>query len=200
VTLIAGRRAWLLAAVFVHVLALPALPAAAAEFELATLMEMLAAVPTSKDSFTETKHSAVLSTPLVLKGTLAYTRPDRLEKSVLAPYEERIVVAGGSVTIENRSLKQPRTFSLASSAPLSALVESMRATLAGDRAALERHYRVLLEGKAEAWTMTLAPLEKKLVSMVKRIQIGGARERLKRIEVEEASGDRSVMLIGPDAP
>lgn len=196
--LIAGRRALLLAAVLVPTLALPPLPARAADFELPALMELLAAVPASKDSFSETRHSAVLSAPLLLKGTLAYTRPDRLEKQVLAPYEERTVVAGNSVTMENRALQQSRTFSLASSSPISAFVESMRATLAGDRAALERHYRVQLEGKAEAWTMSLVPRGKKLASLVKRIQIAGARERLKRIEVEEASGDRSVMLISPE--
>ena len=193
----AGRRALLLAAMVVPVLVLPA---RAADFELPALMELLAAVPSSRDSFSETKHSAVLSAPLLLKGTLAYTRPDRLEKSVLAPYEERTVVAGNSVTVENRTLQQSRTFSLSSSSPVSAFVESMRATLAGDRAALERHYRVQLGGKAESWSMTLVPREKKLASLVKRIQIGGARERLRRIEVEEASGDRSVMLIGPETP
>ena len=76
----------------------------------------------------------------------------------------------------------------------------MRATLAGDRAALERHYSVQLEGQPEAWTLTLMPREQKLASLVKRIQIAGVRERLKRIEVEEASGDWSVMLISSESP
>ena len=187
----------LLAAVFVQVLAAPA---QAADFELPSLMGLLAAVAESRDSFTETRHSAVLSTPLVLKGTLAYARPDRLEKNVLAPYEERTVVSGNSVTMENRTLQQNRTFSLASSSPISAFVESIRATLAGDRAALERHYHVKLEGTAEGWTMTLVPRDRKLASLVKSIQMAGARERLKRIEVAEASGDRSVMLISPEKP
>jgi len=175
-------------------------PACAAEFELAALMDMLAAVPSEKDSFTETKQSALLSEPLVLKGSLVYARPDRLEKNVLAPYEERTVIAGNSVTIDNRTLKQKRTFSLAASGAISALVESMRATLAGDRAALERHYSVQLEGRADAWTLSLAPREPKLAAMVKRIQIAGVRERVKRIDIEEASGDRSVMLIGAEQP
>lgn len=175
-------------------------PACAAEFDLAALMEMLAGVASAKDDFTETKHSALLSTPLVLKGSLVYARPDRLEKIVLAPYEERTVIAGNSVTIENRTLKQTRTFSLASSAAVSALVESMRATLAGDRATLERHYSVQLDGRAEAWRLGLAPRERKLAAMIKRIQISGVRERVKRIEIEEASGDRSVMLIGAEQP
>jgi len=187
----ARRHALLLAAAL-------AWPAFAAEFELAALMDMLAAVPGAKDSFTETRHSALLNAPLVLKGSLVYARPDRLEKNVLAPYEERTVIAGNSVTIENRALKQKRTFSLTSSAAISALVESMRATLAGDRAALERHYSIQLEGRAEAWTLNLSPREQKLAAMVKRIQIAGVRERVKRIEIEEGGGDRSVMLIGSD--
>jgi len=175
-------------------------PALAAEFELPALMEMLASVAGAKDNFTETRHSAMLNAPLVLKGSLVYARPDRLEKNVLAPYEERTVIDGNSVTIDNRTLKQKRTFSLASSGPVSALVESMRATLAGDRAALERHYSVQLDGRADAWTLSLAPREPKLAAMIKRIQIAGVRERVKRIEIEEASGDRSVMLIGADQP
>ncbi len=180
--------------------ALLAGPARAADFELGALMELLAAVPAAKDTFTETRTSAVLNAPLVLKGTLAYVRPDRLEKEVLAPYKERTVISGNSVTIENRALKQTRTFSLASSATVSALVESMRATLAGDRASLERHYTIQLEGRPEAWTITLVPREQKLAAHVKRILIAGARERLKRVEVEEATADRSVMLISPDQP
>jgi hypothetical protein len=59
---------------------------------------------------------------------------------------------------------------------------------------------VQLEGKAQAWTMTLVPRETKLASLVTRVRIAGARERLQRIEVDEASGDRSVMLISPEQP
>ena len=173
---------------------------AAADFELPALMAMLAGVASSKDSFTESKGSALLSAPLVLKGTLAYARPDRLEKHVLSPYEEKTVIAGNFVTIENRTLKQKRSFSLSSSATVAALIESMRATLAGDAATLERHYRTQVEGTRDAWLLTLLPREEQLAGVVTRIQIAGTRERVKRIEVEEHSGDRSIMLIGPDSP
>ena len=171
-------------------------PARAADFELGALMELLAAVPAAKNSFTETRHSALLSAPLVLKGTLQYARPDRLEKSILSPYEERTVISGASVTIENRTLKQSRSFSLSSSVAASALVESIRATLAGDRASLERHYIVKLEGKPDDWLLGLTPREPRLAALVKAVRIAGALERLKSVEVDEASGDRSQMLIG----
>ena len=180
--------------------ALLALPASAAELEIPALMSMLASVTSAKDSFTESKRSAMLSGPLVLKGTLIYARPERLEKHVHSPYEESTVIAGSSVTIENRTLKQKRDVSLSSSPTALALIEGMRATLAGDSSALERHYRIQLEGSQDAWLLTLLPREEKLAALVTRIRIAGARERLRRIEIEERSGDQSVMRIGPEAP
>ena len=67
-------------------------------------------------------------------------------------------------------------------------------------ATLERHYRTQVEGTRDAWLLTLLPREEQLAGVVTRIQIAGTRERVKRIEVEEHSGDRSIMLIGPDSP
>ncbi|HLX81957.1 MAG TPA: LolA-related protein [Burkholderiales bacterium] len=179
-------------------LAAPSTPAA--DLDLPALMAMLAAVPAAKESFTESKRSALLSAPLVLKGTLVYGRPDRLEKHVLSPYQETTVIAGGAVTIENRGLKQKRSFTLSSSSAITALIEGMRATLAGDAPALERHYRIRLEGAPDSWLLTLTPRDEKLAGLVTSIRIAGARERLKRIEIDEGSGDQSVMLIGPEAP
>jgi outer membrane lipoprotein-sorting protein len=180
--------------------ALLALPVRAADLDLAGLMALLAAVPSATEAFTESKRSALLSAPLVSKGRLVYARPDRLEKHVLSPYEEKTVISGDAVRIENRSLKQKRSFALSSSSVVTALVEGMRATLAGDAPALERHYAVRLEGTLDAWLLTLTPRDEKLAGLLAQIRIAGARERLKRIEVEESSGDASVMLIGPATP
>jgi outer membrane lipoprotein-sorting protein len=180
--------------------ALWTLPAYAANFDLASLMTLLAGVTTSTESFVESKQSALLNAPLVLKGRLVYGRPDRLEKHVLSPYEETTIIAGSMVTIENRKQKQRKSFNLSASMPAAALIEGMRATLAGDVPALERHYGIQLEGTQDAWLLTLTPRDEKLTGLVARIRIAGARERLKRIEIDESSGDQSVMLIGPSSP
>ncbi|MFY9314716.1 MAG: LolA-related protein [Burkholderiales bacterium] len=180
--------------------ALWTLPASATDLDLADLMALLAGVASATDSFIESKQSALLSAPLILKGKLIYGRPDRLEKHVLSPYEEYTVIAGGAVSIENRTLKQKKYFNLSSSTSAAALIEGMRATLAGDVPALERHYGVRLEGSQDAWLLTLTPRDEKLTALVTRIRIAGARARLKRIEVDESSGDQSVMLIGPATP
>lgn len=180
--------------------ALWSLPARPANFDLASLMALLAGVTTATDSFVESKQSALLRAPLVLKGRLVYGRPDRLEKYVLSPYEETTIIAGNVVTVENRKQKQKKTFNLSASTSAAALIEGMRATLAGDIPALERHYAIQLEGSQDAWLLTLVPRDEKLAGLVARIRIAGARERLKRIEVDEGSGDQSVMLIGPATP
>ena len=95
-------------------------------------------------------------------------------------------------------LDRPRAQSRALPAP--ALPEGLRATLAGDAPALERHYRIRLEGSQDSWLLTLTPRAEKLAGLVTQIRIAGARARLKRIEVDESSGDQSIMLIGPQPP
>ena len=74
---------------------------------------------------------------------------------------------------------------------LGALVESVRATLAGDRAQLERHYRVKFSGAREAWQLQLAPRAAQLRAHVESIALSGAGARLQRIEVLESGGDSS---------
>jgi len=167
-----ARLAWLL------LVALWVPSVRAVDLELANLMALLAGVTTSSDSFVESRKSALLSAPLVLKGRLVYGRPDRLEKHVLSPYDESTVVNKQIVSIENRTLKQKRSFNLSASMPATAMVEGMRATLAGDVPTLERHYDIRLEGSQEAWLLTLTPRDAKLTEIVSKIRIAGVRERL----------------------
>jgi hypothetical protein len=78
---------------------------------------------------------------------------------------------------------------------LRALVESARATLAGDRALLERHYRVQFSGPRDAWRLQLVPRDAQVRGYVESITLSGAAARVQRIETLESSGDRSVMTI-----
>ena len=60
---------------------------------------------------------------------------------------------------------------------LAAFIDSIRGTLAGDRKALERNYRLSLEGTAEHWTLQLLPVDEKMQAVVKRIRIAGVARR-----------------------
>lgn len=169
--------------------------APAAEPALAEVMRAFAGVQSARARFTETKQVALLKAPLVLTGTLTYQRPDRLEKHVLTPYDERIAIAGTEISVDNKSRARTQTFSAASNPTLQALIESLRATLAGDLPALERHFAVAFEGSADEWTIALVPRDAGTLALISRIRLAGTGSRLARIDIDEAGGDRSQMTL-----
>ena len=77
------------------------------------------------------------------------------------------------------------------------LVESLRATLAGDLDALTRTYSVALTGNVARWRLTLRPLDASVAPLVERIEIGGAQAQVGTVEIFQPDGDRSVMTITP---
>ncbi|MGH8581263.1 MAG: LolA-related protein [Gammaproteobacteria bacterium] len=164
------------------------------------LMRLLAQVPRSEAGFEETRFMSMLSEPLKLSGTLSYVRPDHLEKSVRSPYRERLTVTGDRLSLEAGAASEPRVLSLSEQPLLRALVEGVRATLAGDLASLERHYRVTLEGTLGHWVLSLHPRLAETQALLAWVRIDGQRERIIGLEVQEASGDRSVMRIVTRSP
>jgi hypothetical protein len=156
-------------------------------------MELMAQVPAREDRFTETKTMAVLSKPLILTGTLAYSRPDRVEKHVLTPYEEHLVVQGDQLTLSNKD--GTKRIGVKSHPLIWSFVEAIRASLAGEVAALRRFYHIKVEGTPREWSLTLRPLDPQAASYLSSIRLRGRGNHLVLVEVDEAGGDRSVMAI-----
>jgi len=177
------------------VLALMLFPAIshAADWDIDQLMRGLAQTRASHARFVETKSIAMLDQPVESSGELFYSAPDRLEKRTLKPRRETMLVNGGALLIE-RGRKKHR-LQLQDYPELAAFIDSIRGTLAGDRAALERNYKLSLDGSATRWTLQLLPTNKKMQAVVKHIRITGAREGVSSVEVTQTDGDSSVMLI-----
>jgi len=190
--MISGVRSWL------ALLALAAAPSFGQGWNLDALMAEMAAVPASRTRFVETRHLAMLTQPLELRGSLSYERPHRLVKHVETPFDELLTVDGEALSLVNKTKGEKRSLSLREQPALGALVESVRATLAGDRAQLERHYRVQFSGRRDAWRLHLVPRTTAVRAHVESITVSGAAARPQRIEVLESSGDRSVMTIVHD--
>jgi hypothetical protein len=171
------------------------LPAAAQEepWDFARLMSELAQVQTSRARYSEVKRVALLQKPLQLSGTLFYARPARLEKRQTLPFEEVISVDGGWLTVEREG--KTRRIALQNAPLVAALVESLRATLAGDGAELERLYSVRVQGTRRRWTLALTPRESEVAGVVKSVGISGSGSRIVRLEILEPGGDGSVMTI-----
>lgn len=168
-------------------------PAVLAAWDIQQLMDALAQNRSSQASFVEKKTIAMLERPVESSGELFYSAPDHLEKRTLKPKPESMVIKGGDLLIERG--RQKHRLQLEAYPELAAFIDSIRGTLAGDRQALERNYRLSLEGTAERWALQLLPLGDKMLAVVQRIRITGVRDQVRSIEITQTDGDSSVMSI-----
>jgi hypothetical protein len=162
------------------------------------LMRELATVRSARARFTERKYLKMLDRPIESSGTLAYDAPSRLEKLTLAPKRERMLVEQDKVTLETGPQPKRRVLSVTDYPLLRAFIESIRATLAGDRATLERYYRASFDGGAGRWQLLLEPADAKTRAVVRVIRITGSGGEIGTVEVEQSDGDRSVMTMVRD--
>jgi hypothetical protein len=182
-------------------------PAAAASqpgdsgaWDVRRLMQDLRQIKTDKTRFVERRQIAILNEPLESSGTLIYVAPARLEKHTLLPRQESLVLERDRLTLENKARSQRRTFALQDYPVMWALVESIRSTLAGDLATLNRFYQVSLDGGERQWRLTLKPADPRMQDAVSEIRIGGSHSRIGTVEIIESNGDRALMTIVRDAP
>jgi hypothetical protein len=160
---------------------------------LDALMPTLAQNSGGRASFNEKKFIALLDKPVESSGELVYVRPDHLEKNTLRPRPEYLTLDRGTLSIERRGQKQ--SLQLNDYSELAAFIESIRGTLAGDRNALERVYRLYLGGSSAHWTLLLLPSSPEMAATISQIKVTGEGAQLRSIEIQQADGDRSVMTI-----
>jgi outer membrane lipoprotein-sorting protein len=169
------------------------LSAQAAQFTVGELMGALANNKHGAATFTEKKYISILDRPVESSGGLLFVPPARLEKRTLKPKVETLVLDGDVLTVERQL--QRHVLQLKDYPEVAAMIESIRATLAGDRKALERVYDLSLEGSSDRWTLALTPLDTRVGSVIARIRMEGTRGEVRTVEILQADGDRSVMSI-----
>lgn len=169
-------------------------PAQVANWNVTELMRMLSQHKSRKATFVEKKYIAALQEPLESSGELTFLAPDRLEKRILKPKPEAVILEGDKLLLERRNGRK-MTLSLSERPEVSGFVESMRATLLGNLAALEQFYELNLDGTVDGWKLSLTPRQPQMLKIISSIHIAGARDIVETIEFQQADGDRSVMTI-----
>jgi hypothetical protein len=154
--------------------------AGAPGWNLDRLMSTLARNKSGRATFVETKYLSIAAQPVESSGELVF------------------VVDGDKLTIERNQRKM--TLPLGQYPELSAFIDSIRATLAGNRFALEQVYKVAITGRGEDWTLTLTPLDARMLKAVSTITLDGTRDRLRSVAIQQADGDHSVMRLKDTAP
>lgn len=174
-------------------LTLTATPALGASLD--ELMALLAARRHGVADFEQSQYLSALKQPLRSSGVLTYDAPDRLEQRTLSPRPQSMLLDHGVLTLTRGS--HQRTLRLEDDPQLAPFIDSVRATLAGDRTALEQHFQLTFEGDLDHWQLTLRPLAPKLAALVQDIRIAGQRAAILEVDVRQSDGDRSLMSIRP---
>jgi hypothetical protein len=162
-----------------------------------SLMAELAAHLHRRASFVEQRTSALLDHPVTARGELKFDAPDRLEMTTLSPRRETLLLEHGVATVIRG--ERHYALSLSDHPELVPLLDSIRATLAGDRAALEASFTPALEALEDRWTLTLTPRDGRAAALVKTVRIEGAGAVVHRVTVERTNGDRSQMDVQEEA-
>ncbi len=189
------RRRSVLAALAILWMAPSFSPQAArgASEELEELMHLMAVRRHGEVDFIEQHFLAVLKRPVESSGIMIYDAPARLEKRTKEPRPETLLLEGDVLTVQR--VGQTRVLDLKAYPAILPLVESMRATLAGDAAALERAFTVEYAGSLAHWMLTLAPRDAQVARKISKVRIEGVRDNLVTVEILQTDGDRSLMTL-----
>jgi hypothetical protein len=160
---------------------------------LPQLMQRLSERRHGHATFVERQFIAILDRPLESSGELLYDAPDRLEKRTLAPKPEDLVLDKGTLSVRRGA--HSYALALRDYPQIAPFIDSIRATLAGDLAALEHTYAIRFEEGAGGWTLLLVPREATLAALIARIRMTGTEDLVLEVTVERTDGDRSVMTI-----
>ncbi|VAW77160.1 hypothetical protein MNBD_GAMMA13-806 [hydrothermal vent metagenome] len=165
----------------------------AAAFPLDQLMQRLSRIDTLQVHFQEQKTLVLLEVPLTQSGTLTYRAPDYLKKQVEKPrYSLLEIEANRLHTLDG---EEERNFSLDRHPALRAFTEAYRSTLAGDRATLERYYKIQPSGTLEDWQLLLLPKTDAVRKFIRHIRLSGTSSSINSVETLKTSGDSSLMTI-----
>jgi outer membrane lipoprotein-sorting protein len=139
--------------------------------------------------FREEKRIALLTTPIVSEGTVHYARPGRLARRITAPAPQIVLVEGDSLRMSAGG--RVESIDLAAQPVVRSFVDTFGQLLTGDRAALERSYRVELSPAptGAGWTMVLRPRGAPLDRFLREIRFEGEGTSLGRMVMTEVSGD-----------
>ncbi len=171
-----------------------------------SLDQLMAALHTVRHvdaRYVEHRTLRALRTPIETRGTLHFDAPDRLDK-VTDPAADgttdRLAIDGNRLTIDRGHGAPPVVLMLNEHPEIGVLIESIRATLSGDSAALRRTFDVSIAGPLSNWQLVLQPHDPAQRALLQWMRITGYDTRITAIDTQSGDGDHSEMAIVQQAP
>jgi hypothetical protein len=169
-----------------------ALPAAAADIA-ATVRTRLADAPVLRGDFVQTRTLLGFKNPLVSRGDFLLLRSRGVVWRTSAPFASTLIVTRDRLLARGADGKAMTQLDARAEPGLRTVNEVMFALLAGDLAALTRHFRIdgeLLDG--QGWRLALTPLNAVLAGQYALITLEGDRY-VRAVRLDEPGGDQTLI-------
>jgi hypothetical protein len=158
---------------------------------LASLLEQFRGVQSWSASFVEEKEIALLSEPLINFGRIEYSRPRRLERRTIRPFESLWRLEGHLVTIDEAG--ENTTIDLREYPDASLLATAFVDVLDGDLHRLRKSFDVSFVAQRgdRYWNLELRPLQDGSRALFRRIELRGLGGLVHRLIIIGSAGDKS---------
>jgi len=157
--------------------------------ELDELLRRMATTRGVVAEFREVKTLALLEEPLEARGTLYFQPPDRFVRVTHAPAATRLVLVGSRMRFEDAT--GVNDVALAENPVARQFADNLMALWRGDRARLEKLYRLDFRADGSRWELGLAPRGAPLDRFIERIRLAGDGATMREMELVESDGDRT---------
>jgi hypothetical protein len=182
-----------------RVLALCAFTACAGAAHALTVGELEALLRAAQKpdvKYVETRESPWLSAPVTTRGTL-HVSAQALEKHVEQPRQETWRMLDDRVEWQGPGGAGRKQILFSQAPALQALADVTRRALAGDLAALQRDFRIVVHGDDRAWSVELRPLTPLVSRQLEGVELQGTGGQLRVLIVTERKGERTTTRILP---
>ncbi|MGR8935261.1 MAG: LolA family protein [Gammaproteobacteria bacterium] len=176
------------------------LAASSAEDSFSAVMARMKPQSPVSIHYEEIRHLELLDKPWHGNGFLYALPPDKMLKEQWRPQRELMGTDGKLLYYYDPSSGVRHSTELRSDDPAAAHIEAFRALFNGDRALLDRLYRVEFLSTPERWQLTLLSKTPEVSAVLAKIVVSGAPEKpADRLEILQADGDRSELKLRPES-
>jgi len=153
------------------------------------LLERFASSPGFEARFVEEKRIALLAVPMRSEGRIWFAPPGRLMRRVERPDPSAALIADGRLRMRQGDRVEELTID--DNPVLRGFIDSFRAVLAGDRAALERYYDATYTTREGGWELRLRPRGGALARFLREIHLRGTGVAIEEMRMTEVNGDET---------
>ncbi len=177
-----------------------ALPRAARADEVADALDAItrarAPIKTLVAPFEQERTIGLLATAVKSEGEMTLVRPDRLRWELRPP--DAIVYWIGPEGLAYATPGGGGSVGKGAAGRFAAVLSDLMTMLGGDLSKLRARYDITVPSKADGLVLVLRPTADDVKKSVKTLTLAIAADlwTVKRVEIEEAGGDRSVITFG----